>query len=361
MTSRVLSVWPPLPPRVYVRRPLTSLPFPLGRPTCRLYSRARHALWHGIKQLGLRPGDVVLVPAFHHGSEVEALRRVGIDCRFYDIDDALEPSGRELETLVDDGVRALYLIHYLGFPQDVPRWRAWCDERGILLIEDAAQAWLSSVNGMPVGSVGDLAIYCLYKSFGLPDGAALVGDRPPPNPETKRDLRLKHVARLHLAWLEQRRAVVPVTWRFSRRGRYDPNRDFALGNVDVAPSGAATFLIPRIAEAGAARVRRENYSYLLEGLADCVPTLWNSLPAGAAPLALPARTSRKTELLARLARRGVDALNVWSIPHPSLPAEDFPRAASLRATVVGLPVHQELRRRDLDMIIRAVRETLAGR
>ena len=53
-------------------------------------------------------------------------------------------------------------------------------------------------------------------------------------------------------------------------------------------------------------------------------------------------------------RNGIDALDFWSIPHSSLPS-GFPRAAELRRSIVGLPVHQELRRSDLERIVRTVR------
>src|SRR5215216_2482227 len=179
---------PPLPIGVYVRRPLHELPFPLDDPDCRIYSLARQGLYMGIKALGLGPGDEILAPAYHHGSEIEALVQAGIVCRFYDIGPSLEPDEKELEGLLGPRVRALHLTHFLGFPQDAARWRAWCDERGLLLIEDAAQAWLSSREGIPVGSHGDLSIFCLYKTFGLADGAAVICNPPLDPPSNRRSL-----------------------------------------------------------------------------------------------------------------------------------------------------------------------------
>src|SRR5207244_2299163 len=40
--------------------------------------------------------------------------------------------------------------------------------------EDAAQAWLATRGGAPVGRDGHLAVYCLYKSIGVPDGGAAI-------------------------------------------------------------------------------------------------------------------------------------------------------------------------------------------
>jgi dTDP-4-amino-4,6-dideoxygalactose transaminase len=128
-----------------------------------LFERARHGLWHGLRALGLGDDDEVLVPAYHHGSEIEALVRAGLTCRFYEASEGLAPDERELEALLGPRTRALHLIHYLGFPQEATRWRAWCEERGLFLIEDAAQAWLGSLEGRPLGSFGDIAIFCLYK------------------------------------------------------------------------------------------------------------------------------------------------------------------------------------------------------
>ncbi len=69
---------------------------------------------------------------------------------------------------------------------------------------------------------------------------------------------------------------------------------------------------------------------------------------------VPAPHSDKKRHLLWLRCRGIAALDFWSVPHPSLPAARFREAASLRANVVGLPVHQELSESDLDRILTTV-------
>lgn len=219
-----INVWPPLPFKPYVSRPSKRLPFPLEEPHCRIFSLGRQGLFMGVKALGLEPGDEVLVPAYHHGSEVEALIQAGIVCRFYDAGWGLEPDEKELEALLGPRVRALFLIHYLGLPQDAARWRAWCDEHDLLLIEDAAQAWLSSRDGTPVGSHGDLAIFCLYKTFGLPDGAAVISNSPPAPPRSTHHTGIERVALRHGSYLAQRWG-----WLAELRGRLRRTRDSGYG------------------------------------------------------------------------------------------------------------------------------------
>ena len=91
---------PPLPLELYARRPARNLPFPLQEPTCRIFALARQGLFVGIKALGLKQGDAILVPAYNHGSEIEAFVRAGIVCRFYEAKQRLEPDEEELEELL---------------------------------------------------------------------------------------------------------------------------------------------------------------------------------------------------------------------------------------------------------------------
>lgn len=318
----------------------------------------------GIKALGLEPGDEILVPAYHHGSEIEALVRAGIICRFYDIRERLEPDEGDLEALLGTRVRALYLTHYLGLPQDAARWRAWCDERDLLLIEDAAQAWLSSRDGVPVGSHGNLSIFCLYKTFGLPDGAAVISNPPPEPPRSSHHAGIARVARQHGLYVAQRWAWLAELRRRLRRperaGEHDPLQDFALGDPGRAPIAAAGFLLARATRQPAQAMRAANYAFLLKHLKRFVPEHFASLPEGASPFAFPIQWDRKEALLRGLAKHGIVAENFWSVPHPCLPTQAFPRAAALRQSIIALPVHQELGTYELERVVDAVLDNLGS-
>ena len=357
MTAIRVDVHPFLPPAVYLRRPGQRLPFPFDEPGCRLFSRARHGFWRALTSIGLRPGDEVLAPAYHHGSEIEALQRAGARTAFYEATKTLEPDERELDGLLGARVRALHLTHYLGFPQDAPRWRRWCDERGLLLIEDAAQAWLSSIEGSPVGSFGDVAFFSLYKTVGLADGAAVVARPSLPAGGGVRGIGGRELGRLHRAWLAQ---FLPraAELRLARGpdAPYDPDADFALGDPGDACARTTPMLLRRARARRALERRRANYRVLLEALQERVPAPFDRLPAGACPLYLPIEVDDKQEAIARLARRQVRGLNLWLVPHPSLPLGDFPGAARRRARTLGLGVHQGLGAPQLERIVDAVRE-----
>jgi dTDP-4-amino-4,6-dideoxygalactose transaminase len=339
----------PLPPWALVHRPALWLPHPLEAPGSRLYARGRHALLQGVRAAGLGAGDEVLVPAWHHGSEVEALLQAGLSVRFYDIGPDAGPRTAELEALLGRRTRALHLTHFLGWPQDAARWRTWCDGLGLVLIEDAAQAWLArDRSGRPVGARADVEITCLYKTLGLPDGAALrVGTAPPAPRDGGRGLH--RAGRLALEGAAQRSArLARLAW--DGAGPYDQERDIATGEP-TAPSQATRWLLPRLVASDIARRRRDNAAALAGVLGDRVPAPFSAVPAGASPFVLPVVTTDKPALLARLRARGVDAVDLWSRPHPALEGGvGYPGAATRRASTVALPVHQELGPGDLERI-----------
>ena len=330
-----------------------------------LVSRGRHAIRHGIAALGLPPDAVVLVPAYHCGSEIEALVRAGVECRFYEGSASLEPDEDELAQLLDERVAALYLIHYLGFPQNELRWRRWCDAHGVLLIEDVAQGWLATIDGRPIGSLGDLSIFTFYKTLGLPDGAALVFRDGLDGLAQRGDLRLGRVGIRHAEWLLARSALLtdiedrlrPALKRGP--GGVDPaTSGDAPGNLDIPPARTTRFLLPRLVDATIAERRRRNYEHLLMELGDVVARPFAQLPAGACPWAFMVDVEDRRGVMDRLLLHRIRAMDFWHQPHSSLPVHRFPQASALRARLVGIPVHQELRQRDLARLAPAVRHAL---
>lgn len=359
MSMGRVGVWPPLPPDAYSRRKNLELPFPLEDPKVRLFSLARHALLDGTSALGMSPGDVILVPAYHHGAEIQAYRDARLDCRFYGMTDQMAPDPRELERLLTPEVRALHLTHILGFPQDAQYWREWCDGHGLLLIEDAAQAMLARSRDAPVGSFGDLSVFSLYKAFGVPDGAAQwlrSGNSGVPSAHAP---GLRSLLKRNAAYVAMRVPFPSATYhgiRERRMGLVDPATEFAIGDHSVGPSRPTEYLMPRIVRGDAATKRVANYRVLLDALQAHVPAPFQTPPEGASPYGFPILTGHRDLLATHLGRHGVSSLNFWKNPHPSLDVSRFERERTLRSEVLVLPVHQELRPRDLEVISSSVAE-----
>jgi dTDP-4-amino-4,6-dideoxygalactose transaminase len=73
--------------------------------------------------------------------------------------------------------RAGVLVHLYGQVSDLTAWQLFCQQRGIALVEDCAQAHLAQWNGQAAGSYGAFGAYSFYptKNLGaLGDGGMLV-------------------------------------------------------------------------------------------------------------------------------------------------------------------------------------------
>jgi dTDP-4-amino-4,6-dideoxygalactose transaminase len=350
--THVLGIWPTLPPLAVAHRRQRQLPYPLQEPDLTLSASGRHSLRLGLGALGVGEGDEVLAPGYHHGSEIEAINQAGARCRFYGGTTRLEPDEEELENLLRPSVRALHLTHYLGFPQDTGRWRRWCSERGLLLLEDAAQGWLSEGGGDPLGSAGDLAIFCLYKSVGVPDGAALVCRSPVRVEHRRAASGLVGAAKLATLWAAQR-SLVPTRIAMREGGDFDPAVGFALGDPASSPSRATSLMLSRFDYARVRERRQRNYRRLLEAVGARVPPPFEDLSEGVSPWVFPVTSPDKQGLLEHLWDAGIKAIDLWSVSHPDFEDSRFPALAERRARTVGLPVHQELSHRDIDRIAEA--------
>jgi hypothetical protein len=80
--------------------------------------------------------------------------------------------------VLTDRTRAIVVIHEYGYPH--PQLGELCETargRRIPLIEDCAHSFDSTVDGAPLGSFGDFAVFSLPKVFPVPAGGVLIGNK----------------------------------------------------------------------------------------------------------------------------------------------------------------------------------------
>src|SRR3981189_3647192 len=104
------------------------------------------------------------MPPYHRGVERETLLAASVKPVFFRVDEQmrcdLEDARRKA---AEHGAAALYVIHYAGFPQDMASARKLADELGVPMVEDCALSLLSRDGDQPLGSFGDVSVFCLYK------------------------------------------------------------------------------------------------------------------------------------------------------------------------------------------------------
>lgn len=136
------------------------------------YSLARWALVDALRACGVGSGDRVLLPGLICREVLASVSVLGATAVFYPVSTALCPS-----CSADDmaEAKAILVVNYFGFPQELAVFREYCHRTGAALIEDNAHGLLSrDTNGEWLGSRGDAGLFSFRKTIAVPDGSALV-------------------------------------------------------------------------------------------------------------------------------------------------------------------------------------------
>jgi dTDP-4-amino-4,6-dideoxygalactose transaminase len=345
-------------------------PFPFSDPHVQFVYLARNAIFGLAHHFKLRAQEV-LFPAYFHGVELEALLAAGVRLRFYRVRSDMQVDPDDVVREVRPATRAVYLIHYLGFPGPVEALRSVCADRGLVLIEDCALALLSRLGSQPLGTFGDAAVFCLYKSLPVPDGGAVVlrqgrlglnGTVPGVAPTTVRTIAaLLHTSDVHGGLGAQRFTTIlrgagkPLTRAAHRQRVATGTEHFDLTTARLLMSRVSRVILARQDFDLVVETRRRNYLQLLDGLRDVAVPLFDRLPAGVCPLFYPFVTNEKQRVWRELRERGVEAVDFWRTGRPALPPGVFPAVDAMRATVLELPCHQDLTPAAVERLIHVVR------
>jgi len=123
---------------------------------------------------GIGPGDEVLVPDFTFAATVEAVLLVGATPVFVDIEaETFSMDLAAAQRAMSDKVKAVVPVSLFGHPAHLAAFEAWCENEGILMLEDACQSMGASEGGRRSGSFGNAAFTSFYPAKplgGLGDG-----------------------------------------------------------------------------------------------------------------------------------------------------------------------------------------------
>jgi aminotransferase len=113
------------------------------------------ALFVVAEMLGVGPGDEVVLPSISFVGAANAIAARGARPVFCDVDPStLNPGVDDVLSAMSPATAAVVVLHYGGRPGAVADIAALCDARGIPLIEDAACAVSSTVDGRSAGTFG---------------------------------------------------------------------------------------------------------------------------------------------------------------------------------------------------------------
>jgi perosamine synthetase len=136
------------------------------------------ALHLGVRALGWGQGDEVITSPFSFVATANSILYEGATPVFCEIDPVtlnIDPAAAA--AAVTEATAGLLPVHIFGYPADLPALAAIADQRGLGMLEDAAQA-LGAVDrmGRRIGTAGNITIFAFYanKQMTTGEGGVLV-------------------------------------------------------------------------------------------------------------------------------------------------------------------------------------------
>jgi perosamine synthetase len=121
------------------------------------------ALHLALLGLDVRPGDEVLVPSLTYIATANAVRYVGAEPVFVDIDPetwCIDP--KLLEGSITRRTKGIIAVHLYGHPADMDAINHVAAVHGLWVVEDAAEAHFARYKGRPTGGLGNLGTFSFY-------------------------------------------------------------------------------------------------------------------------------------------------------------------------------------------------------
>jgi UDP-4-amino-4,6-dideoxy-N-acetyl-beta-L-altrosamine transaminase len=135
------------------------------------YSSGTAALHGAAFAVGVGGGDEVAVPALTFAASAACAVYCGARPVLVDVDArTLNLDPQQLQQRLTPKTRAVVVVHYAGVPADMAAIEEIADDRGLVVIEDAAHAAGASVDDRACGSMGAIGVFSLHPAKQLTAG-----------------------------------------------------------------------------------------------------------------------------------------------------------------------------------------------
>ena len=306
------------------------------------------ALFCSLKALDIGVGDEVIVPDATFIATVHAVTMTGATPVLVDIDPrSLTMAPQSFERAITNRTRAVIPVHVSGRAADMRSIMRIADDRGVAVVEDAAEAFMSKANNRYLGTIGKLGCFSFspLKVITTGQGGLVVTD------DAGLHGRLREIK-------DQGRRVrsTGVDTTISAVGY-----NFKLTNMQTALGlGQLENLEWRLQQ-----MRRlyRGYAKGLAGIKQVTLPGFN-VDEGELPLWTDALAERRDDLNAFLKVRGIDCRTFWKPIHtqPAYRASDsnFPHAVDSLAKAIWLPAAFSLTDADVATVCSAIAEFYDG-
>jgi dTDP-4-amino-4,6-dideoxygalactose transaminase len=311
---------------------------------------------------GIGAGDEVIMPSFTFPTTASSVALRGAVPVFVDIrEDTLNLDESLVEAAITSRTRAIMPVHYAGVACDLDKLLEIAGRHDLAVIEDAAQGFSATYQGLALGSVGDLGCLSFHETKNLTcgeGGALLVSRRE---------------------WVDRAEIVQEKGTNRSQflRGQVDKYTWIELGSSFLTSEINAAFLWAQIGHVQEIFERRTTiWSRYHERLAQLEADGWLRRPTVPSACVHNAHMyyvlvddgGCRDQLIAALAASDIQALFHYIPLHSSVAGRRFGRAAGefpvterASATLVRLPLWVGMRASDVDRVCQAVGDALRPR
>lgn len=314
----------------------------VGKRHCIAVNSGTSGLHMALEALGLDTGDEVIVPSFTFAATANSVALTGATPVFVDIDpQTFNIDPKAIEAAITPKTRAIQPVHLYGQPAAMIEIMEIAKKHNLLVIEDAAQAHMASLNGTPVGAFGDAGVFSFYPTKNMTSGEG--GMITTADDETARQCRL-----LRNQGMEKRyeNEIVGFNTRMT-------DIHAAIGRVQLRKLSAWT------------DARRANAKFFNENLKGVVVPF-------VAPGAIHVYHQYTIRVVghdrdafgAEMTKRGVGNGVYYPIPVHRLPSFghtfDLPNTTSAANEVLSIPVYPSLTTSELETIVSVINSVAAA-
>jgi dTDP-4-amino-4,6-dideoxygalactose transaminase len=309
------------------------------------------ALLLALLALGVGPGDEVITTPFTFFATAGAICRVGATPVFADVQpDTLALAADAAARAVTPRTKAVLVVHLFGQPADLDAFDALARERGIALVEDAAQALGATHRGRAAGTVGRIGCFSFHPSkplgaFG--DAGAVVTN----------DAELA----ARLVRLRTHGAAHKHEHELPRGGNH---------RMDALQAAVLSVKLPRLpAWLAARRAHARAYAAAFSGVRELLlPPVVPGTESSVSAYTVRVRAGRRDALARHLRTAGIETAIYYPKPLHLQPAlapylrmpPELGVAEAAAGDVLSLPVHPELSAADRERVAASVRDFFAS-
>jgi dTDP-4-amino-4,6-dideoxygalactose transaminase len=317
-----------------------------GARHCVGVSSGTDALFLALRAFDIGEGDEVIVPAMTWVATVNAVVAAGATPVFADIGDDLNIAVADIEAAISARTRAILPVHYTGRLCDMAAIKRIAARHGLVVIEDASQAFGAANRDGRAGGFGDAAAFSLnpmkvFPGFGEV-GALLVNDAA----------RCERIKALRYLGTVNKEVCV------------EPSLNYKIDTLQAAMMLVSFETVDPAIDRRLEIARR--YWEQLDGLIGCPEPPRAAADRRSVFFDYTVTASRRSELRRFLEQQGIEV----KVRHPLLMSQQpahrryhtrpLPNAERLVQGILSLPIHEKLTDSQVDYVIGQVKAFYGG-